>query len=191
MSQVKISGNASGTGVLTIAAPNTNTDRTLNLPDNTGSIITTASTVTPKVPIFSAYLSSNQSIPHNTFTKANINTEVIDSDGWYDNATNYRFTPQQSGYYFLSGGTLFQFVNSATVIVSIFKNGSESSGFRLTQRAGKNSTVDATINGSAIVHANGSTDYFEFYVFHTHGSNRDINGNSWSTRFQGYLIRAD
>ena len=164
MSQVKISGNASGTGVLTIAAPNTNTDRTLSLPDNTGSIITTASTVTPKVPIFSAYLSSNQSIPHNTFTKANINTEVIDSDGWYDNATNYRFTPQQSGYYFLSGGTLFQFVNSATVIVSIFKNGSESSGFRLTQRAGKNSTVDATINGSAIVHANGSTDYFEFYI---------------------------
>ena len=48
MSQVKISGNASGTGVLTIAAPNTNTDRTLNLPDTAGDIVTTgdSSTVT-------------------------------------------------------------------------------------------------------------------------------------------------
>ena len=43
MSQVKISGNASGTGVLTIQAPNTNTDRTINIPDNAGDIITTGS----------------------------------------------------------------------------------------------------------------------------------------------------
>jgi hypothetical protein len=41
MSQVKISGNASGTGVLTIAAPNTNTDRTINIPDTAGDIVTT------------------------------------------------------------------------------------------------------------------------------------------------------
>ena len=44
MSQVKISGNASGTGVITIAAPNTNTDRTLSLPDNTGTILDTGNT---------------------------------------------------------------------------------------------------------------------------------------------------
>ena len=44
MSQVKISGNASGTGTLTIAAPNTNTDRTLSLPDNTGTILDTSNT---------------------------------------------------------------------------------------------------------------------------------------------------
>jgi len=33
MSKVKIKGNASGTGVLTIEAPNTNTDSTITLPD--------------------------------------------------------------------------------------------------------------------------------------------------------------
>ena len=33
MSKVKIKGNASGTGVLTIEAPNTDTDRTITLPD--------------------------------------------------------------------------------------------------------------------------------------------------------------
>lgn len=38
MSIVKIQGNASGTGILTIAAPNTNSDQTLTLPDATGTI---------------------------------------------------------------------------------------------------------------------------------------------------------
>jgi hypothetical protein len=44
MSSVQIQGNVGGTGVLTIAAPNTNTNRTLTLPDATGTFITTAST---------------------------------------------------------------------------------------------------------------------------------------------------
>ena len=43
MSNVKIQGNASGTGSLTIAAPNTNTDRTLTLPDNSGTVLTSSS----------------------------------------------------------------------------------------------------------------------------------------------------
>ena len=39
MSKVKIQGNASGTGVLTVTAPNTSTDRTITLPDSTGTIL--------------------------------------------------------------------------------------------------------------------------------------------------------
>jgi len=45
MSKVKIEGNASGTGTLTISAPNTNTDRSLTLPDGAGEILTDASTL--------------------------------------------------------------------------------------------------------------------------------------------------
>ena len=44
MSQVRISGNASGTGIFTVAAPNTNTNYTLTLPTNTGTLVTTSST---------------------------------------------------------------------------------------------------------------------------------------------------
>ncbi len=40
MSKVKIQGNASGTGVLTVTAPNTSTDRTITLPDSTGTLLT-------------------------------------------------------------------------------------------------------------------------------------------------------
>jgi hypothetical protein len=39
MSKVKIQGHASGTGVLTVTAPNTSTDRTITLPDSTGTIL--------------------------------------------------------------------------------------------------------------------------------------------------------
>jgi len=45
MSNVKIEGNASGTGTLTIQAPNTSTDRTLNLPDKAGAIAVGAGTI--------------------------------------------------------------------------------------------------------------------------------------------------
>jgi hypothetical protein len=44
MSKVAISGNASGTGVFTIASPNSNTDRTLTLPDNSGTVVVTGTT---------------------------------------------------------------------------------------------------------------------------------------------------
>jgi len=41
MAKVKIQGHASGTGVLTVTAPNTSTDRTITLPDATGTLLTT------------------------------------------------------------------------------------------------------------------------------------------------------
>jgi uncharacterized protein YaiE (UPF0345 family) len=44
MSKIALSGNASGTGTFTIASPNSNSDRTLTLPDNSGTMVTTAST---------------------------------------------------------------------------------------------------------------------------------------------------
>ena len=38
MAKVKITGHASGTGILTVTAPNTSTDRTITLPDETGTV---------------------------------------------------------------------------------------------------------------------------------------------------------
>jgi hypothetical protein len=42
MSSIKLESNASGTGIFTIASPNSNTNYTLTLPTATGTIITTA-----------------------------------------------------------------------------------------------------------------------------------------------------
>jgi hypothetical protein len=46
MSQVTLQGNASGTGIFTVAAPNSNTNRTLTLPDAAGTVVTTDATQT-------------------------------------------------------------------------------------------------------------------------------------------------
>ena len=45
MSKVAIQGNASGTGTFTIQSPATNTDRVLTLPDEAGTVLTSASTL--------------------------------------------------------------------------------------------------------------------------------------------------
>jgi hypothetical protein len=44
MSKIALTPNASGSGTLTIAAPNTSTDRTLTLPDETGDVVVTDGT---------------------------------------------------------------------------------------------------------------------------------------------------
>ena len=54
-------------------------------------------------PSFKAQLSSNQTISHATYTKINFDTEVYDTDGCYDNSTNYRFTPTTAGKYVVYG----------------------------------------------------------------------------------------
>lgn len=58
MSKVKIQGNASGTGVLTVTAPNTSTDRVITLPDSTDTLAVN-SDVTNKLPLAGGTLTGN------------------------------------------------------------------------------------------------------------------------------------
>ena len=58
MAKVKIQGHASGTGVLTVTAPNTSTDRTITLPDSTGTLAVN-SDVTNKLPLAGGTLTGN------------------------------------------------------------------------------------------------------------------------------------
>lgn len=46
MSKITLQGDVNGTGTLTIAAPNTNTNRTLNLPDAAGNLVLDSATQT-------------------------------------------------------------------------------------------------------------------------------------------------
>jgi len=69
MSKVKIQGNASGTGTLTISAPNTNTDRTLTLPDGAGEILTDATGLTSSSGLNATNLTSG-TIPDARFPSA-------------------------------------------------------------------------------------------------------------------------
>lgn len=59
MSIVKVQGNASGTGIFTVAAPNSNTDRTLTLPDSTGTIQVSGNPISGTTGSFSGDMSFN------------------------------------------------------------------------------------------------------------------------------------
>src|SRR5210317_1441292 len=71
--------------------------------DGSGNI-TVNNAALKNTPAFEVYLNSNQSISASTYTKVQYNTEILDTDSCYDNATNYRFTPTVSGKYFVYGG---------------------------------------------------------------------------------------
>jgi hypothetical protein len=75
MSLVKIQGNASGTGEFTIAAPNSNTNRTLTLPDNTGTILTSA-TAGSVLQVVSATYSTETNIASTSYTDTGLTASI-------------------------------------------------------------------------------------------------------------------
>ena len=59
MSKIALNGNANGNGTFTIASPNSDSDRILNLPDSAGTLATAESTLTQfnasgSAPVFAA-----------------------------------------------------------------------------------------------------------------------------------------
>ena len=59
MSSIKLESNASGTGTFTIASPNSNTNRTLTLPDATGTVQVSGAAISGTTGSFSGDLSFN------------------------------------------------------------------------------------------------------------------------------------
>ena len=192
MSKVTIAGDVNGTGVFTIAAPNGNTNRTLTLPDEAGTILTTATAGVPvNGPAFSTYQSSAQSLSPSVWTKMQPATEEFDTNSNYDNATNYRFTPTIAGYYQINSSYLFNYIGSSTYLlgVAIYKNGSQF-------KVGSLLTVTSPTDGcqtmvSALVYLNGSTDYVEIYCLSTAASAMPIIVLTLSRNyFQASMVRA-
>jgi len=188
MSKVALSSNALGTGTFTIASPNSNTDRTLTLPDNTGTILTTATAGVPvNGPAFSAYPSGNQNITTTTFTKVALQLESFDTAGAFDNSTNYRFTPLIAGYYQVNWvATFLTTAAPAGTFSALFKNGGN---IQWTQSSG-NSNAYPSMAASRLVYLNGSTDYLELYVYQTSGTTLAVVGSSDYTNFSAFLARS-
>ncbi len=94
---------------------------------NTSTIIGSAAPlITSATPSFFAYLSSTQTLTNNSRQKINCNTEVYDSAGQYDNSSNYRFTPQTAGKYFVFANSDIASEGQGTLnwnLHEIFKNG--------------------------------------------------------------------
>ena len=86
MSLVKIEGNASGTGVFTVASPNSNTDRTLTLPDTSGTLVAPSSAGTSGQVLTSNGSGSSptyQDLPAGGVTSLNGQTGAITNTSLY------------------------------------------------------------------------------------------------------------
>jgi len=126
---------------------------------------------------------SNQSIANTTMQKVTFNVEVFDTNNNFASST---FTPTLAGKYFLYSSIQMD-INTGTgqIQVRVHKNGSMVARSRQAHFYGNN---QQTYCVSAIVEANGSSDYFEIYTYQDSGSSRTLTSEDESNYFMGYRI---
>ena len=188
----------SGGGTTTIQPTTSASSVTLTVPSVNANVVTTGDTasVTQAMlgtglagtgPAFSAYASVAQSIPNNTWTRLQMNTEEFDTASCYDNATNYRFTPNVAGYYHVTGKATIAVGGTFYCASRLYKNGSGYYG---------GTTGIATVANypnsvlSCLIYLNGTTDYIDYYVLHNYGSAQNAHSSVDTMLFQAYLVRA-
>jgi hypothetical protein len=143
---------------------------------------TTVNKIT-SAPAFSAYLGSSQTISSGATTKVQCNTEEFDTANCYDNATNYRFTPNVAGYYQVNCAAQETAGASVILQINVYKNGS---------LAKKSSYVGGVAyyacTSSVLIYMNGTTDYLEFYLYAS--ASAVLATGTQSTYFQASLARS-
>jgi hypothetical protein len=101
LSKIALSGNASGTGTFTIASPNSNSDRTLNLPDNSGTVATSGISGVDSVPVGrgAGNVSTNTAVGAGALSGSNTgaNNTIIGFDALKANTTGASNTVIGSG----------------------------------------------------------------------------------------------
>lgn len=178
MSKVQLSGNPSGTGIFTIASPNSNTDRTLTLPQATGTLISTADSGTVSQTMLAAGVAGNGpllitgsapgiSVPNVTTTAYTAyNASLVDTASAF-NTSNGRFTPQVAGYYLVMVfiGYDSNGVSAGSFSANILKNNNAFAYFG----AGSSTTIYPKVEVTSIVTMNGTTDYITAATYQNGG----------------------
>ena len=146
-----------------------------------------ASGVLPaNTPAFQVYLSNEPAVSASTWTKVPFNTESYDVGGCYDNSSNYRFTPTTAGkYVFYVQVGINAIADGKYMYVAVYKNGSTLWGSANAINYAGNTGGFAS-RYTITAEANGSSDYFEGYGYHNHGSSRNFTAG-WSF-FGGYKL---
>ena len=170
---------------------------TITIPS--GATITNSGTATgfggANTPAFEAYLNTTQDIGDGVMTKITANVERFDTDSAYDHSSNYRFTPQTAGKYYVyleavgystTGGD----TNIIVAYGEIRKNGSRY--IYNVDHQPSYGVRQQTINISGIIDMNGSSDYLEpFAEVNVSSGNGTLRGNSdgsLNTKFGAFRI---
>lgn len=127
---------------------------------------------------------STQTIAAGTATKVQLNAETFDTNGYFDSATNYRFTPLIAGYYQFFGICNITGITGNRLESMIYKNGSKTAS-----GSSVSGTGDMVSVVSDLIYMNGSTDYVELYVVqYSSDGNESLQNGSGSTFLCGNLI---
>jgi len=121
MSKIALQGDASGTGTFTIASPNSNTDRTLTLPDEAGTVLTSGGAIDVNVsaPADSVVIDSNGNVLVGQ-TTSNFGTKGIRLRGDVGQMTATRDGGAPIGLNRLtSDGSIVDFSKDGTTVGSI------------------------------------------------------------------------
>ena len=141
-------------------------------------------------PAFEAYLGSDQTISNNTTTKIQYNVENYDSDSAYDNSTNYRFTPQVAGKYFVYARSYVSANADSNYLTTnhIYKNGSQVTDAIIDVR--NEAGLQFSVFVYATVTMNGSSDYVEAFskAYVTGGTITVAGGSEQRNSFGAYKI---
>jgi hypothetical protein len=130
MSKVAIIGNASGTGVFTVASPNSNVDRVLTLPDETGTVITTAGVPTSAMPagsviqVVQVYSTTQVSVSGTNVSiglskaitvQANSKVLVMSNYGWFNDGSAGTWSNAGTSRLFQGATTLAETEHNGTI----------------------------------------------------------------------------
>ena len=119
------------------------------------------------------------SIVTSTATKVTFSTLEVDPGAAviaFDDA-NDRLTPKISGKWLFRGQIgMAALADGARLIADIRKNGGATPIAESSMHAG--AATDITSAVSAIASANGTTDYFELFGTHSHGSDKSFQGTA-------------
>lgn len=125
-------------------------------------------------------ITSAQSISASTWTKVQYNGESFDSDSCYDHTTNYRFTPNVAGKYYIYASVYTGQTNTHHY-ASLSFNGSRTT----------TGTVDISQGGHCYIANvftfNGSTDYVEVETFQGTGAG-NVDATGQNSLFGGYKL---
>jgi len=128
MSKIALSGNASGTGTLTIAAPDTNSDRTLTLPDSAGTIATAESTLAQfnasgSAPVYACRAWVNFNGTGTVAIRASGNVSSITDNGTGDYTVNFTTAMPDANYSVQVSAPMYT-TSNGSVTAKVYGSGS-------------------------------------------------------------------
>tara|TARA_A100001011_G_scaffold52915_1_gene51218 strand:- start:41 stop:637 length:597 start_codon:yes stop_codon:yes gene_type:complete len=185
--------------------PSTGTTLTLGTSGDTiaipsGVTIANSGTATgfggTNTPAFHATNSATQDLTSGSYTKVAFNTETYDDGGVYDHSSNYRFTPGQTGrffiYYRLGLITSSAAENKYPYIQygRLYQDGSQSDalGELIIKRETSNYNFqEVYLHAGGVVNVTSASTYFELYALSTNAAgagDTDVNTGSYFGAFK-------